>query len=84
MLETMKKNNLYLWLITLLGLITSCSQDEPANVLQTNNPGSRVSLTASLPADFAKVETRTVPSAPANHQLRCVLEVWDELSLIHI
>ena len=78
MLETMKKNNLYLWLITLLGLITSCSQDEPANVLQTNNPGSRVSLTASLPADFAKVETRTVPSAPANHQLRCVLEVWDE------
>lgn len=70
----MKKMNLYLWLIALVGLAAACSQDDAAGP-QTNE-SNRVSLTASLPADFATIGTRALPSAPENHQLRCILEVW--------
>lgn len=74
----MKKYTLYLWLIALVGLITSCSKDDTADTLQSNEPSNRVSLTASLPADFAQIGTRALPSAPTDHQLRCILEVWTQ------
>lgn len=72
----MKKYNFYLWLTVLVGLLASCSQDEAAGP-QTNTGSNRVSLTASLPRDFAQPETRALPSL-ANHQLRCILEVWTQ------
>lgn len=72
----MRKFHLYLWLIALVGMITSCSQDT-ADMLPTNE-SNRVSFTASLPADFAKPGTRAneVPAFPTGHKLRCILEVW--------
>lgn len=73
----MKKMNLYLWLIALVGLVAACSNDDTADALQTNE-SKRVTLTASLPADFAKVGTRALPSAPDGYQLRCILEVWTQ------
>lgn len=73
----MKKYNFYLWLTVLVGLLASCNQDEAAGP-QTNTGSNRVSLTATLPADFAQPETRAVPPAPSSHQLRCILEVWDD------
>ncbi len=69
----MKKYHLYLWLVALVGLMTSCSQDE-TDALQTATDANRVTLTASLPADFVQIGTRALPSAK-NHQLRCILEV---------
>ena len=70
----MKKYHFYLWLVALVGLMTSCSQDE-TDALQTANESNRVTLTASLPDDFAQIGTRALPSADG-HQLRCILEVW--------
>ena len=46
----MKKYHLYLWFIALVGLMTSCSQDE-TDALQTATESNRVTLTASLPED---------------------------------
>lgn len=75
----MKKYHLYLWIIALVGLMTSCSQDE-TDALQTATESNRVTLTASLPADFAQPQpkSRALPAAPAEHQLRCILEVWTQ------
>ena len=50
----MKKYHLYLWFIALVGLMTSCSQDE-TDALQTATESNRVTLTASLPEDFAQI-----------------------------
>lgn len=74
----MKKYHLYLWIVALVGLITSCSQDE-TDALPTDTNANRVTLTASLPADFAQPQpqSRALPAAPANHKIRCILEVWD-------
>lgn len=74
----MKKYHLYLWIVALVGLMTSCSQDE-TDALPTDTNANRVTLTASLPADFAQPQpqSRALPAAPANHKLRCILEVWD-------
>lgn len=74
----MKKYHLYLWIIALVGLMTSCSQDE-TDALPTDTNANRVTLTASLPADFAQPQpqSRALPAAPANHKIRCILEVWD-------
>lgn len=72
----MKKMNLYLWLIALVGLFAACSQDDVAG--PQNNESNRVSLTASLPADFATIGTRALPSAPNGYKLRCILEVWTQ------
>ena len=71
----MKKYHLYLWIIALVGLMTSCSQDE-TDALQTATESNRVTLTASLPEDFAQIGTRALPAAPSGYQLRCILEVW--------
>lgn len=75
----MKKYHLYLWIIALVGLMTSCSQDE-TDALQTATESNRVTLTASLPEDFAQPQpqSRALPAAPAEHQLRCILEVWTQ------
>ena len=73
----MKKYHLYLWIIALVGLMTSCSQDE-TDALQTATESNRVTLTASLPEDFAQIGTRALPAAPADHKLRCILEVWTQ------
>lgn len=70
----MKKYNLCFWLMALVGLFASCSQDE-TDALQVDNENNRVSLTASLPDDFAQIGTRALPTA-TDHQLRCILEVW--------
>lgn len=74
----MKNYHLYLWIIALVGLMTSCSQDE-TDVLPTDTESNRVTLTASLPADLVQPQpqSRALPAAPANHKLRCILEVWD-------
>ena len=74
----MKKYHLYLWLIALVGLITSCSQDE-TDALQTATDANRVTLTASLPADFVQPQpkSRALPAAPDKRKLRCILEIWD-------
>lgn len=70
----MKKYNLYLWLIALVGLFASCSQDETADALQYAD-NKTVSITASLPDDFAQIGTRALPTV-TDHGLRCILEVW--------
>lgn len=72
----MKKNFLF-GLLALVGLLSSCSKDE-ADLPQTNE-SNRVSITAALPADFAKVQakTRALPTANS-HTLRCILEVYSE------
>ena len=70
----MKKYHLYLWLIALVGLFAACSQDE-TDALQTANESNRVTLTASLPDDFAQIGTRALPTANG-HKLRCILEIW--------
>ena len=74
----MKKYHLYLWIIALGGLMTSCSQDE-TDALPTDTNANRVTLTASLPADFVQpqLKSRALPAAPTDHKLRCILEVWD-------
>lgn len=74
----MKKYHLYLWIIALVGLMTSCSQDE-TDALQTANESNRVTLTAALPADFVQPQpkSRALPTAPDRSKLRCILEIWD-------
>ncbi len=75
----MKKYHLYLWIVALVGLMTSCSQDE-TDALPTDTNANRVTLTASLPADFAQPQpqSRALPAAPTDHKLRCILEVWTQ------
>lgn len=74
----MKNYHLYLWIITLVGLITACSQDE-TDTLPTDTNANRVTLTASLPADFVQPQprSRALPTNPTDYKLRCILEVWD-------
>lgn len=71
----MKKNLLYLTMAMFMGLFASCSQEDAPTQGSDN---SSVSLSAQLPDAFAK--TRAVPTADNDHQLRCVLEVWDQAS----
>ena len=71
-MKCMKKYHLYLWFIALVGLITSCSQDEAAG--PQNEASNRVRIGASI--DQA-VQTRAASvTIPENHKLRYVLEVW--------
>lgn len=71
-MKCMKKYHLYLWFIALVGLITSCSQDEAAG--PQNEASNRVRIGASI--DQA-VQTRAGSvTIPENHKLRYVLEVW--------
>lgn len=68
----MKKYHLYLWFIALVGLITSCSQDEAAG--PQNEASNRVRIGASI--DQALQTRAASVTIPENHKLRYVLEVW--------
>lgn len=68
------KKNLLLGLMALTGLFTSCSKDDVSSL--PTDQSNMVSMKVEMPADFAK--TRALPTAPANHKLRCILEVWDK------
>lgn len=68
----MRKLSLYLWLIALVGLITSCSRDEAAG--PQNDASNRVRIGANIEQ---AVRTRAASvNIPKNHMLRYVLEVW--------
>lgn len=69
----MKKYHLFLWIIALVGLITSCSRDEAA-ALQ-NEAGNRVRIGASI--DQALQTRAGSVTIPDGCKLRYVLEVWD-------
>lgn len=70
----MKKNLLNLAMALCIGLFASCSQEE---IISGNEGGMEtVSVSAQLPGDA--VQTRAIPGAAENHQLRCILEVWDK------
>ena len=61
----MKKYHLYLWIIALIGMITSCSQNETDALQNANN--KMVSITASLPVDFVQPNPQSraaLPEAP--------------------
>lgn len=67
----MKKYNLYLWLLALVGLMTSCSQDE-TDALQ-NEASNRVTIGASI---SEALQTRAASvTIPDGYKLRYVLEV---------
>lgn len=70
----MKKSLLSLVMALGIGLFASCSQEE---IISGNeNSVETVSVSAQLPGDA--VQTRAIPgAADANHQLRCILEVWN-------
>lgn len=68
----MKKYNLYLWLLALVGLMTACSQDE-TDALQ-NEASNRVTIGASI---SEALQTRAASvTIPDGYKLRYVLEVW--------
>lgn len=66
----MKNFRHFLWFIALVGLITSCSQDEAAG--PQNEASNRVRIGAGIDA-MTRAASVTIP---ANHKLRYVLEVW--------
>ena len=68
----MKKYHLYLWLVALVGLMTSCSQDEAAG--PQNEASNRVRIGTSI--DEALQTRAASVTIPENHKLRYVLEVW--------
>lgn len=58
----MKKYHLYLWIIALIGMITSCSQNETDTLQNANN--KMVSITASLPVDFVQPNPQSRAALP--------------------
>lgn len=70
----MKKSLLNLAMALGIGLFASCSQEEV--ISESENRVETVSVSAQLPGDA--VQTRAIPEAAANHQLRCILEVWNK------
>lgn len=78
----MKKQFIFILASIFTMLFAACSQEN-----ELDAPGGEksnlVSVSTQLPADFAK--TRALPGA-ADHQLRCILEVWstgENVKLIH-
>lgn len=70
----MKKSLFNTVMALCIGLFASCSQEEI--ISQTaNGEVEAVSIDAQLPN---LAHTRALPGAEANHQLRCILEVWDK------
>lgn len=70
----MKKSLLNLVMALGIGLFASCSQEEI--ISDNENRVETVSVSAQLPGDA--VQTRAIPGAAENHQLRCILEVWNK------
>lgn len=72
-MKCMKKYHLYLWFIALVGLITSCSQDEAAG--PQNEASNRVRIGASI--DQALQTRAGSVTIPEKYKLRYILEVWN-------
>ena len=69
----MKRSLLNIAMALCIGLFAACSQEE---IITSSNDGvETVSIDAQLPQT---VGTRALPGAAANHQLRCILEVWEK------
>lgn len=69
------KKSLFNTVIALcIGLFASCSQEEIISQTASGEVEA-VSIDAQLPN---LAHTRALPGAEANHQLRCILEVWDK------
>lgn len=69
----MKKNFIYLAMTLLVGLFSSCSQEETVDASASQS--KLFSITAELPAEY-RANTRAIP-AVENHYLRCILEITD-------
>lgn len=70
----MKKKLFYLFVVLFTGLFAACTQSD-SPVVQ-NEESQVVRISTQLPQDFAAA-TRAV-IVPAGHQLRYILEVWNE------
>lgn len=70
----MKKKLFYLFVVLFTGLFAACTQSD-SPVVQ-NEESQVVRISTQLPQDFAAA-TRAV-TVPAGHQLRYILEVWNE------
>lgn len=69
----MKKGLLNAVMALCIGLFAACSQEEIIN--PSNGGVETVSINAQLPN---LTQARGLPTTDANHQLRCILEVWDK------
>lgn len=69
----MKKNFIYLAMTLLVGLFSSCSQEETVDASASQS--KLFSITAELPTEY-RANTRAIP-AVENHYLRCILEITD-------
>lgn len=69
----MKKSLFNIAMALCIGLFASCSQEEI--ISQLNDGEETVSISAQLPGNNA--HTRALPTVDENHQLRCILEVWN-------
>lgn len=69
----MKKNFIYLAMTLLVGLFSSCSQEETVDASASQS--KLFSITAELPAEY-RANTRAIPVVE-NHYLRCILEITD-------
>lgn len=70
----MKKNFFNIAMAFCIGLFASCSQEEIFS--DQSGEVETVNVFTQLPENDA--QTRALPGAEANHQLRCILEVWDK------
>ncbi len=72
----MKKNFFNIAMAFCIGLFASCSQEEIFS--DQSEEVETVNVFTQLPENDA--QTRALPGAEADHQLRCILEVWDKAS----
>lgn len=70
----MKKNFFNIAMAFCIGLFVSCSQEEIFS--DQSGEVETVNVFTQLPENDA--QTRALPGAEADHQLRCILEVWDK------
>lgn len=72
----MRKLNFTLWLLALVGLMTSCSQDEAAGTQQMESDMVRIGASIS-----PQTRAGTPIKIPEDLQLRYVLEVWIDAAI---
>lgn len=70
------ERKLFFEVMAFMMLFTSCVREQSDCL--PNDTRKQVTLKAGLPAGYAQVGTRALPVVPADHYLRCILEVWDE------
>lgn len=73
------ERKLFFEVMAFMMLFTSCVREQSDCL--PNDTRKQVTLKAGLPAGYAQVGTRALPVVPADHYLRCILEVWDETKL---